>query len=247
MKASGYVCAVALLSVGVCAHAATADEGWRFIVAPYIWGAGINGEAGANGVTSDVDISFSDIVDNLDFAFMGQFEARKGKFGFVVSPVYMDLQSKDKGPAGLLAAKVDLQSTIVDSFATWAVTPEIDLLFGARFTQLDAKLKLSTPLTTVSGSASRNWTDAIMGFRFDHRLNDRWSISGRADIGGGPAGESDLTWNANAQIGYSFSAGAMAFAGYRYLDYDYKDGDGSSRFTFNAHVYGPTIGFAWMF
>jgi hypothetical protein len=74
------------------AHAEEAkDVGWRFVVAPYLWAAGINGETGAQGQTADIDWSFSDILENLDMAFMVQFEVHKGAFGFVVSPVYMDL------------------------------------------------------------------------------------------------------------------------------------------------------------
>jgi hypothetical protein len=247
MRASVLVWAVAAFSLSwSMAQAATNDDGWRFTVAPYVWGAAINGDVGVHGVSTDVDVSFSDIVDHLDMTFMGQFEADKGKFGFVVNPVYLNLSSYQKGRLGI-RTKVDLESTIVDAFATWRAAPGFDVLFGARYTEMSGKLRLSDATTTVSTNGSRNWTDAIFGFRFAHNFNDHWSISGRADVGGGPVGESDLTWSANAQIGYAFTQGFQAFAGYRYLDYDYKDGSASEQAVFDAHIAGPVVAVAWTF
>ena len=243
MRASGLICTVAVWSLSWgTAQAATSDDGWQFVVAPYIWAAGINGQMGAAGTKQHVNISFSDIVDNLDMAYMFQAEAHKGKFGFVVSPVYMDLTNKDKSP--LLSTKVDLTTTIVDGFVTWQAAEGFELLFGARYVNMDGKLRLDTPLSTLSGNASKNWTDAIMGFRFAHDFGQHWVFNMRADIGGGPAGESDLTWSANGQIGYKFGdGGSRLFLGYRAIDYDYED----NGFTFNAVTGGPIVGFAWIF
>jgi hypothetical protein len=250
MRTSGYTCALAVLLLASSAARAEQadDEGWRFLVAPYVWTAGIDGEAGAKGTTADIDWSFSDILENLDMAFMGQFEAHKGRFGFVVSPVLMSLSDDADGPIGFLEADAGLDATIVDAFATWEVMPDLELLAGARYTQIDVDFRLHNNISgaTVSVDGSDNWTDPIVGARFSHAFDDHWSMNLRGDVGGG-AGESDLVWNASAIVAYKLGESGQAFLGYRILDYDYENGDAADRTTFNIRIDGPAIGYGWTF
>ncbi len=57
---------------------AHAQENWTE-VGIYSLMTAIEGEAKVGNVTSDVDVSFSDILDNLDMGFMGFVEHRRGK------------------------------------------------------------------------------------------------------------------------------------------------------------------------
>ena len=50
-----------------------AQSGWEFQVAPYLWAISMNGDATVKGQEADVDVSFSDIWDELNFAFMMQY------------------------------------------------------------------------------------------------------------------------------------------------------------------------------
>ena len=56
------------------------QDKWQFQVTPYFWLAGLHGTGGVGNRTTRVDEGFSDVFDALNFAFMGTFEARKGKF-----------------------------------------------------------------------------------------------------------------------------------------------------------------------
>ena len=59
--------------------AAAPSGGWTFEFTPYIWGAGMSGEVEAGSLPKiNVDMSFSDILKNLDAGLMGAFEARQG-------------------------------------------------------------------------------------------------------------------------------------------------------------------------
>ena len=49
---------------------------WEYDAMIYLWGAGIDATTQTGG---DIDMSFSDILDDLDMTFMGGFGARKGK------------------------------------------------------------------------------------------------------------------------------------------------------------------------
>ncbi len=70
--------AIAALAVAlaVAAPAARAED-WKYDLYVYGLGAGMDGTAGIGPVDGTVDVSFSDILDNLELGFMGSFRARK--------------------------------------------------------------------------------------------------------------------------------------------------------------------------
>ncbi len=76
---------VAFMLVGfapsVTAEEKPADSAWEFHVVPYLWAIGGYGNVTVKGLEADVDLSFSDIWDELNFAFMLPYEARKRKWG----------------------------------------------------------------------------------------------------------------------------------------------------------------------
>lgn len=69
------------------------QEKWQFQGDLYLWGAGIKSDL-SNG--AEIDFSFSDIMDNLDLAFMGSIGARKGKWQFFSDVIYMDLSGNKR-------------------------------------------------------------------------------------------------------------------------------------------------------
>lgn len=64
------------------------SDDWQFIGNIYLWTTELGGQA-ANG--AEVDISFSDILENLRFSFMGGLGAKKGKWSFMTDVIYVDL------------------------------------------------------------------------------------------------------------------------------------------------------------
>ena len=73
---------------------------WQFQVSPYFWLAGLHGTGGIGNRTAQVDESFSDVFDALNFAFMGTFEARKGKFISLTDLEYVSVsQTRRRHPA----------------------------------------------------------------------------------------------------------------------------------------------------
>ena len=54
------------------------NNSWEFAVAPYMWFLSLDGDVTVKGEESDLDMSFSDIWDELNIAAMLTFDARKG-------------------------------------------------------------------------------------------------------------------------------------------------------------------------
>jgi len=214
---------------------------WTFEATPYLWAAGIKGDTQVGSLPStSVDVPFSDILSNLDFAAMGTFEARKGRWGFLFDAVYMKLSASatamrtGPGPIGATltaTAGLKLEQTLLTGAAVYRVIEgptAIDVLGGLRYTKLDVSADINASLFGQTGIASRSgdkdWTDPIVGFRVLHRIADRWSLDGYADVGGFGVG-SDLTWQVAAGVNYEISRTLTARGGYRILKVDYdKDG-----------------------
>jgi hypothetical protein len=87
MRQATVIAATLAGPVAAPVHAApSTTDAWQFQVTPYLFGAALSGTTGIGNVTADVDLSFGDILDNLDSGFMAMLEARKGR-GDLVSTV----------------------------------------------------------------------------------------------------------------------------------------------------------------
>jgi hypothetical protein len=71
---------------------------WNIEFTPYFWAAELDGDATLRGRTGPVEVSFSDLLDNLDIAFMGRLEAWNGKWGLFLDGLYMDLGCRGFNP-----------------------------------------------------------------------------------------------------------------------------------------------------
>ena len=61
-----------------------------------------------------MDAGVSDIMDNLDIAFMGRLEAWKGEWGLFVDGLYMDLGAEFSTPQGAISADIDGKMTMLE-------------------------------------------------------------------------------------------------------------------------------------
>jgi hypothetical protein len=109
---------------------------------------------------------------------------------------------------------------------------------------LNWSLASSIPeLPTRSGEASVDATDwdAIVGIkgRYCFGAERKWFLPYYADVGGG---QSKLTWQVNAGVGYKFGWGST-FLTYRYLDYQFKSGNALQ----SMNMSGGLIGVAFQF
>ena len=77
-------------------------DAWQFDLAPlYIWFAGIEGTSSLGPVTAPLDVSFDDVLANLDTVFTFAFEARKHKWGFFVDYMLLDIAPQASTPVGI--------------------------------------------------------------------------------------------------------------------------------------------------
>ncbi len=212
-------------------------DDWQFAIELYGWGASIGGKS-ATG--SDADINLDDILDSLEFAFMGAIGARKGKWSLAADVMYMDAASSAAIAPGVTAS-VDLTAWIITPVVGYNLVDtgksRLDILGGARYLYMKADLRVDALGARAEDSGS-NW-DAIIGARGAVDLTEKWHLFGYLDIG---AGDSDLTWQAMAGIGYKFKWFHVN-AVYRYLKWDFDDNAALDK----LDISGPALGIKFVF
>jgi len=234
----GTTLAIAVPTSAAAQTTAPSDaDAWQFELTPYVLGAGLKGTTGVGSVTSDIDSSFSDILENLDAGFMAMFLASKGRWTFGVDGVYFKLKNEGanswQGPLGntntgsLEATMTEQLYQLTSGYRVLDEHTRVDVIGAARYTQLDAKLNLATagsllPDGSRSVSGTENWWDPVIGVRVLVPLAEAWTLAGYADIGGFGIG-SDLTYQLLAGVNWQFSKSVNAKAGYRYLYQDFRD------------------------
>ena len=238
LKALILAAAVCLAPSPVAAQATAASgTGWTFDFTPYIWGAAMRGHVEAGTLPRiDIDMSFSDILHNLDAGLMGAFEARKGRWGLLFDAIYMRLEGSGTasrtgaGPIGATAtasAELEVVQTMLAAAVAYRAVEgraPIDVIGGLRYAKIEADATINGSFYaqsgTVAASAKKDWVDPYVGVRFLTPIADRWTFVSYLDIGGFGVG-SDFTWQAAVGVNYEFSRTFAAKFGYRYLAVDY--------------------------
>ena len=227
----------------------TADENkWQFQFSPYFWLAGLHGTGGVGNRTTSVDESFSDVFHALNFAFMGTFEARKGKFISLTDLEYVSV-SDEKATPGPLFSTVDagFKIFIFDEEVGYRLleNPEkgasLDVLGGARVWRVKTDFEFGAgilPATRIEGS--RSWVDAVGGLRGKMALSEKLFLTGKFDLGGGG---SKFTYQIFGGAGYNVTPKIALIGGYRVLDVNY----GKNNFVYDMNQRGPIFGLGFKF
>ena len=238
--------AVTVFALALASAPAAAAE-WKHEVAPYVWGSAMEGTVGVGDITADAEMSFSDILDNLEFGFMGTYRASRDRYSITVDALYMGLGATEKGPGGVLKADIDVDQIGLEADFGYALNERFTLFGGLRYVSLDADVQVTGPLgNDLSASESQDWVDPVVGAIYSWPLADEWTLNLRGDIGGFGIG-SDFAWQGMATLRWQFSPRTSLGAAYRYLDMDYEDGKGSNYFKYDMATSGPAMGVIFTF
>ncbi|MFW2367839.1 MAG: hypothetical protein ACN4GW_15590 [Desulforhopalus sp.] len=220
---------------------------WQNEISIYGWLAGIDGDIRFPSATSpDITVQASDIVEDLNMVFMGNYVGNYNNWSFIADIIYMDVGEGVRTP--LLGNPTGIDLNISSSVFTGAVgydlvsspTSVLALVGGVRYMSLDVDAELEyfdTQVTEISGSESL--FDGIIGLKGAFMLGDNWYFPYAADIG---TGSSDLTYQLFAAIGYHFSWGDIR-VGYRFLGYDLGD----DKVMEDLQLSGPVAGIGFIF
>jgi len=245
-----------------------AGNAWHYGATLYLYGPRIDANFALPKRSGEgtVSVDTSNFFDSINGAFMGAFEASNGQWGLFTDYLYVDVSGSKSATRDFSIGRMDVPASVTGDVdvgvkgSAWTIaglyrlqsTPEskVDLVFGARLLDIKPRVSFSLhgdlatiPIESRGGSfevKDSNW-DAIVGVKARYGFGDRlqWYVPLYADIGGG---DSRLTWQASAGIGYAYSWGDI-LAAWRYVRYDFKSDDVVQDLSFNGPMVGVT--FRW--
>lgn len=233
--------------VAAAAPQAWAQDGtWHGAATIYGWLPAIQGAQEGPDGQPVVDITGPDVLDALDFAFMAAGEVRRDRFGLMFDGVYADLGFDGEARRVDVSGSLDTELWFASGAGFYRLYEEngalADVYGGLRAMGVSADFGVEIGQFSRSRTVTVNWVDPIVGLRGLYPLGDRFSVSGRADIGGFGVG-SELTWQAYGGVNYAFSDSWLGTLGYRYMSIDYDD----DRLTLDIALQGPLIGITYEF
>ena len=219
------------------------EEGWDFLLKPYLFAYGLKGSVGTGTSVTDIDAEFTDLLDALNFGGMLQLEASPPASRWTALADLMYAQIEDEGltpgPVGVdVEAKID--EFVGEFSAAYGVVDEgrLEVVGGVRYWNVSGDLEADAPGGKQEAEGSEDWFDPLLGARSRLALGSQLELLLRGDVGGFGVG-SDIAFNLSAELGWTLSQAFQIALGYRYMDVDYED-EG----TFDMTQAGPTLGLA---
>ena len=217
------------------------ENKWHWELTPlYLWASSMEGDAVVLGTEAPVKVSFSDIIKNLDFGYMGHIEIKNNKWAIMADIVYADLGSEKAG------FDVDVKQTFAEFAGGYRLHPVIEVIAGVRYFSLKTGIRSSIFGLVIESEGSNDGIDPFVGARFNYEFpGSKFSLGARGDIGGFGVG-SKIAWNLNALVNWQISKLIRVFIGYRYFYMDTKDKN-PDVFSLDITVHGPGLGltFCW--
>jgi opacity protein-like surface antigen len=247
------------------------DGEWHYTVTPYLWLPNVNGNfkyslPPGSGSSAESEVGPNSYLENLQGVLMLSGEARRNEWAVIGDLIYLDFGNQEShvtsvGGSGIsvprernLGTSTDLKGwtwMLAGSYTTWRNdSASVDLMAGVRLLHMEAGLNWNLDASIPgsgftferSGSVERSDTvlDAIIGVRGRVWFgNDKWFVPYHLDVGGG---ESSLTWQALAGVGYAFAWGEVQLS-WRELAYE-MSGD---KLLQDIRFSGPALGLSWRF
>jgi len=213
-----------------------AADKWDFRGVLYLWAVGVSGVATAGGNSDQINAKFGDILDNLDFAAMFNFQGRKGQWGFVADVTYADLGGEAPGPLGIGDTDISLTMALVEADATFRPKDIRSLEFVGGVRVLDVHQTIDFPLQP-SVRADATLIDPVVGAQGAWQLGKRWWFRLRGDIGGFGI-SSEFTYQAYGGFRWNFAGDFGLDLAYRILGYQIDQSDVEMDLTLQGLVLG---------
>ncbi|WP_170382001.1 outer membrane protein [Ruegeria atlantica] len=239
------------LAAAISAFAATTtaaqESGWSYEATIYLFMPETETRLETPSGTLDGTLSFSDALENLDFAFMGALAATNGQWSVLADYNYTNLSFGNTAPGPLGG---DLETSVKTQFLTALLgyrvhndpSVKVDLAGGFRWYSTDTEFTLTPDgLPSRKSDADASWVDPVLGVRARFTLSDTWTSTAYVDYGGFRSGSQ--TWSVLLTADYAINDRWVLRGGYRYISFEHEI-DGND---YDFDQSGPLIGATYRF
>lgn len=122
---------VSLFGINLPALGADQNE-----VTVYLWGPDIKGSASIGPKTQPIGISFDELIDKADAAFMGRYERRGERWGGGFDITYLKLSDQQMG------FDTEVKVSILELLAAYRTSETFNIIGGLRGTSMDVSAQL---------------------------------------------------------------------------------------------------------
>lgn len=262
-----------LLAVALCGATAVVSQaqslpaqgqsetGWHHTLGLYMFTpVQTKGTSTIAGNSADFDMNLKDVLELLDFALAGRYEAWNGDWGVIVDANYVGIEANQNlpGPLGS-GVRVNVRQKWLGVLGAYRVADgtygarnrryTFDLQGGIRYNSLRQEINITSPGPGVPPTlgGDQGWVEPVIGGRGMWRLNDRWTTIASLDLGGFGAGGNKLQVGANLGFDYQPWDNTSITFGYRYFSIDYSDTLASGTFAYDTYQHGPYFGVKFYF
>ena len=243
------VLALAMLVMLMSAPVARAQDansfGWS--ITPYLWAT----ETTVDLTFRDADIgageiSFNDLLDVLDAAFMIHVEGGRGNWSAFGDLTY--LKTSDSTERTALVVDSNSEQLFLDAAAAWwpgGVGSNLSLFGGLRYSGFDDRYAFRLIINNApvgERRSTKDYYDALIGLRYRFDLSDRWALLTRADTSFGDS-EGTVLLQANLAWTVGKRQQNRILFGYQYKTAEFRDADLRLDFGYQ----GPMAGFNFRF
>ncbi|WP_254438040.1 outer membrane beta-barrel protein [Ruegeria arenilitoris] len=241
----GAIAAAMLASATTTASAQ--QSGWSYEATIYLFMPETETSFETPAGKVDGTLSFSDALENLDFAFMGALAATNGQWSVLADYNYTNLSFGNTlgGPANS-----ELETSVKTQFLTALLgyrvrddqSVKVDLAGGFRWYSTDTEFTL-TPERAPSrtNTADDSWFDPVVGVRARFSLSDSWTSTAYVDYGGFRSGSQ--TWSVLLTADYAINERWVLRGGYRYISFDHDINGSEYKFDQSGPLFGATYRF----
>ena len=222
------------------------EEGWNFLIAPYLFVPFISGEIGVKDYSADFNKGPGELIETLDFAVMLYLEASNPQWALIMDALYLksgkDITLKEEtqreGTVGVTVTSIGFSG--MRRLAIW-----FELGIGGRvnFYNMQMNVEAGAILPEIDEKSDDTWFDPLIVYRLTAPLNnEKWKLGLHGDFGGFGVG-SKFTYMVYPYAGYQFSSWFELSLGFRTAGFDFENNTEDEEHKLDVLFYGPQIGF----
>lgn len=233
------------------------DEGWRHSITPYLYlPVSTQGTSTIDGVSGDIDLSLSEVLDLLQGAASVRYEGWNGDWG-IQSDLYYVYIGEDGNLPGPAAAdlELDVRQTYLTLAGSYRFAKGVnsggnnyaaDVSFGVKWNRLKQEINFGSPISRTLGG-TEEWIEPMIGLRYAVDLNEDWRLGARVDLSGFGVNGDDLQYVVLAGADWSAWENVHLRFGYQFYGIDFSTETSSGTFAYDVDQHGPYIGLAFHF
>jgi len=239
-------CMACLLALFAGEAGAQSPDRINWSITPYLWGPNTKVDLEFEGASIGDELSFSDLLDTIDIAFMVNAEGGKGNWSVFGDLTY--LETSEVEDRAVLSIESESKQTFIDAALSWwpgGIDSGFSVFGGLRYSGFDDRYTFRLLLdgsVLDSRRLTSDYYDALLGLRYRFDLSSRWSLLTRADTS---FGDSEGTFLVRANFAWTVGQRQQnkLLFGYQYKQMEYEDGGLNTDY----RMHGPMAGFSFRF